>query len=116
MVLSLGIVVRPVLPRRIVGPKRLALAVPRALDVRHNGKPIASIDLVKRGKCVVAGNHAAIGNAVVNVSTAPLIAPLPHPNGMARAISHTSSVAMARKSFVTAPVAMSGFNRQLVRL
>jgi len=116
MVLSVVIVIRHVLPRQIVGPKRLALPVPRAFDVHRNGKPIASIDLVKRGKCVVAGNHAAIGNAVVNVSIDQLMSPIPHPNGMARAISHAGSVAIARKSFVTAPVAMSGFNRQLVRL
>jgi hypothetical protein len=116
MILSLGIVVRHVLPGPSVGPKRLVLPLASPLDVRRKGKPIGSIDLANKAKPVAGSNHAVIGNAVVNVSTDPLIAPMAHPNGTARAISHTGSTAMARKFFVTARVAMSSFNRQLVRL
>jgi hypothetical protein len=65
---------------------------------------------------VVASNHAAIGSAVVNGKANQLISPTPHPNGRARAISHTGVTAMVRKFFVIAQVAMSGFNRHRVRL
>ena len=61
-------------------------------------------------------NHAAMGGAAVSGKANPLIAPIPHPNGRARAISHIGVTAMSRKFFVTAPVAMYGFNRQRVRL
>jgi hypothetical protein len=67
-------------------------------------------------KRVVASNHAAIGSAVVNGKANQLISPTPHPNGRARAISHTGVTAIVRKFFVTAQVAMSGFNRHRVRL
>ena len=63
-----------------------------------------------------ASNHAAIGSAVVNGKANQLISPIPHPNGRARAISHIGVTAIARKSFVTARVAMFGFNRHRVPL
>lgn len=67
-------------------------------------------------KHVVAGNHAAIGNAVVNVQADQLISPIPPPHGRARAISHTGAIPIAKKVFVTAQVAMSGLNRHRVHL
>jgi hypothetical protein len=64
-------------------------------------------------KPVVASKHAAIGNVAVNVKANQSIG---HPNGRARAISHTGARAIAQKVFVTAQVAMFGFNCHLVHL